>query len=243
MSEEILRFQNVTVCYGDVPAVHHVSAAVECGTLTALLGPNGAGKSTLIRAVLGWLPLTTGRILIGDRHAHHQLPRIAYLPQRSEVDWSFPVTVRSIVRQGRYPSLGSWRRFRAGDHEMVEGAIAEMGIEGLAERQIKELSGGQQQRVFLARALAQGADIFLLDEPFTGLDPGARNHLMETLMKWPALDRTVLAVVHDLDLARRGFQNALLLRAHLVAAGTIDEVLTPENVQAAYGTSLAEATS
>ncbi|MCB2153336.1 metal ABC transporter ATP-binding protein [bacterium] len=241
MNEEILRFQNVTVCYGDSPAVHHVTATVHCGALTALLGPNGAGKSTLIRTILGWLPLTTGKILIGDDHAHHQLPRIAYLPQRSEVDWSFPVTVRTIVRQGRYPSLGSWRRFRPEDHEMVEAAIVEMGIEDLAERQIQELSGGQQQRVFLARALAQGADIFLLDEPFTGLDPGARDHLMETLAKWPTLDRTVLAVVHDLDLARRGFQSALLLRTHLISAGTIDEVLSPEHVREAYGSSFVEA--
>jgi ABC-type Mn2+/Zn2+ transport system ATPase subunit len=211
-----------------------VTATIPCGSLTAVLGPNGAGKSTLLRSILGWHPLDRGEIRIGDSHTQHLLPRFAYLPQRHAVDWDFPITVRSVVEQGRYPSLGLLGRFKARDHELVDRALAELDIASLADRQIRMLSGGQQQRVFLARALAQGADIFLLDEPFAGLDLHATDELTHILRQWEAQGRTVVAVVHDVTLARQNFSNAVLLNTRLVASGPIEAVLTPASIDEAF---------
>jgi len=167
-SHNIIRLRDVTVCYGRVAALRGLTVDIPCGSLTAVVGPNGAGKSTLLRAILGWLPLTAGEIRIGDAHPQHALPRLAYLPQRHVIDWDFPITVREVVEQGRYPAVRVFRRLGRHDHELVDRALAELDLTALADRQIHRLSGGQQQRVFLARALAQGADIFLLDEPLTG---------------------------------------------------------------------------
>jgi ABC-type Mn2+/Zn2+ transport system ATPase subunit len=233
-SHHILRFKDVTVRYGRRLAVDHLNAAVPCGSLTAILGPNGAGKSTLLRAILGWHALEAGEIRIGDSHTQHLLPRLAYLPQRHAVDWDFPITASAVVEQGRYPALRLFQRFSATDRQIVERALAELDITNLADRQISQLSGGQQQRVFLARALAQGADIFLLDEPFGGLDLHATEELAHILRGWEAQGRTVLAVVHDLGLARQHFSNGVLLNTRLVAAGAVEQVLTPENIDLAF---------
>ncbi len=233
-SHNILRFTDVTVRHGATLALDRVTAAIPCGSLTALLGPNGAGKSTLLRAILGWHGMERGEIRIGDAHAHHLLPRFAYLPQRHQVDWDFPITVRGVVEQGRFPALKWWQRFGARDHEAVNRALEELDITALADRQISELSGGQQQRVFLARALAQGADIFLLDEPFAGLDLHATEELAHILSAWHAQGRTVIAVVHELALARAHFPSAVLLNTQLVAAGPTAEVLSEDNINVAY---------
>ena len=215
----------MTVRYGNRLALDRVSANLLCGSHTAVLGPNGAGKSTLLRAILGWMPLTAGEIRIGDSHPHHALPRLAYLPQRLEIDWDFPITVREVVEQGRYPALGLFRRFSHDDRERVDAAIEEMGLGDLSNRQIRALSGGQQQRAFLARALAQGADIFLLDEPFASLDPAASDELGARLKSWEGQGRTVIAVLHDVELAKRVFPAALLLNTKLVANGATCDVL------------------
>ncbi|HEU5079957.1 MAG TPA: ABC transporter ATP-binding protein [Opitutaceae bacterium] len=233
-THSILRFREVTVSYGRHPALSHVSASIVCGSSTAILGPNGAGKSTFLRAILGWHPLQTGEIRIGDSHTHHLLPRLAYLPQRQAIDWDFPITVREVVEQGRYPSLRWFERFKQHDHECVDRALAELDIEALASRQIRMLSGGQQQRVFLARALAQGADIFLLDEPFAGLDLHATEELIHILRAWEAQGRTVLAAMHELPLARAHFRHALLLNTSVIACGQVDAVLTDANIDLAY---------
>jgi ABC-type Mn2+/Zn2+ transport system ATPase subunit len=230
----ILRFTDVTVRYGEQVALEHVTVNIPCGSLTAILGPNGAGKSTLLRSILGWHTLQRGEIRIGDAHTHHQLPRLAYLPQRHAIDWDFPITVRAVVEQGRYPSLGLFQKFSAHDRALVERALSELDIVDLADRQISRLSGGQQQRVFLARAVAQGADIFLLDEPFAGLDLHATEELAHILRSWLIQGRTVLAVVHDLALAREHFAQAVLLNSRLIAAGPIAETLTAENIDLAY---------
>ena len=168
-AHHILRFRDVTVRYGRTVALDRVTVDIPCGSATAILGANGAGKSTLLRAILGWHLPGEGEILLGDAHPQHALPRLAYVPQRQAVDWDFPITVRGVVAQGRYPALGPFRRFAARDHAAVAAALAELELTALADRPIRALSGGQQQRVFLARAVAQGADIFLLDEPFAGL--------------------------------------------------------------------------
>ncbi|MFI5336442.1 MAG: metal ABC transporter ATP-binding protein [Opitutales bacterium] len=233
-NHNILRFYNVSVRYAQSTALKSVTFDIPCGSSTAILGPNGAGKSTLLRAILGWHPLATGEILLGDDHPQHALPRLAYLPQRQAVDWDFPITVRGVVEQGCYPTLKPFQRLRTGDHHRVDRALEELGLDGLAGRQIRMLSGGQQQRVFLARALAQGADIFLLDEPFAGLDLFATEELTHILRAWEAQGRTVLAAVHDLELARRAFVHGVLLDTGLVAAGPIAEVLTPANIDRAY---------
>lgn len=235
MNPFILRFSDVTVRFNRRAALESITEQVRCNSLTAIVGPNGAGKTTLLRSILGWHPLSTGEIRIGDSHAHHALPRLAYLPQRAEIDWDFPVTVGAVVEQGRYPHLGPFRSFSRGDREAVAKAIQEMGLESMVNRQIRFLSGGQQQRVFLARALAQGADIFLLDEPFSSLDMRATEDLLALFQEWKTQGRTLLAVVHDLNMAKRAFDHVLLLRSKLIASGEPSSVLTEPNLQAAYG--------
>lgn len=230
----IIRFRDVSIDYGRHPALRDVTLGVPCGSLTAVLGPNGAGKSTLLRACLGWLPLAHGQIRIGDAHPEHALPRLAYLPQRHAVDWDFPITVRAAVEQGRYPGLRFWQRFGPADHAAVERALAELELESVAERPISQLSGGQQRRVFLARAFAQGADIFLLDEPFAGLDLGATEDLARILCAWAGQGCTVLAAIHDLELARRIFARGILLATRLIAAGPLDQILNDTNLDRAY---------
>lgn len=233
-AHNILRFHDVTIHHGRLLALDHVSVSIVCGSSTAILGPNGAGKSTLLRAILGWHRMTTGEIRIGDHHTHHQLPRLAYLPQRHTIDWDFPITVADVVRQGRYPGLKFFQRFSKQDEERVQSALAELDIVDLADRPISRLSGGQQQRVFLARSVAQGADIFLLDEPFAGLDLHATEELLHILRSWQAQGRTVLCVLHDLDIARAHFANGILLKTHLIASGPIDSVLTDAHLQDAF---------
>lgn len=233
-SHHIIRLRHVTVRHRRVLALDDVGADLPCGRAIAICGPNGAGKSTLLRALLGWHPLDTGEIRIGDAHPRHALPRLAYLPQRHAIDWDFPLSVRSVVALGRLPALGLFRRFTPADHARVQAALAELDLLPLADRPLRTLSGGQQQRVFLARALAQGADIFLLDEPFAALDLRATHELLRIIRAWTARGRTVLAVVHDLDLARRHFDHAVLLDTTLVAAGTPADVLTETHIRRAY---------
>ena len=232
--ENIIRFAGATVRYGRVVALEDISIEIPCGSSTAVLGPNGAGKSTFLRAILGWQRLSGGEIRIGDAHPDHARPRLAYVPQRHAIDWDFPITVRGVVELGRFPALGLFRRMAHTDRERVERSLEELGILDLADRQIRMLSGGQQQRVFLARALAQGGDIFLLDEPFAGLDLYGTEEMTHILRDWEAQGRTVLAAVHDPEIARRCFTRGILLDTRLVAAGPIAEVLTPARVDRAF---------
>ena len=230
----ILRFHQLSVRYGQTVALRDITLDIPCGSSTAILGPNGAGKSTLLQAILGWHRQTTGDVMLGDSHPQHLLPRLAYLPQRHAIDWDFPTTVRDVVEQGRYPALKFFQRLRPSDRELVDRSLEELGLTTLADRQIRMLSGGQQQRVFLARALAQGADIFLLDEPFAGLDLFATEELTHILRTWEAQGRTVLAAVHELQLATRAFARGVLLDTTLIAHGPIAEVLTPKNIDRAF---------
>jgi ABC-type Mn2+/Zn2+ transport system ATPase subunit len=230
----IISFRGVTVRYGRVVALQDVTFDTPCGSATAVLGANGAGKSTLLRAVMGWQRLSAGEIRIGDAHPEHARPRLAYVPQRHAVDWDFPITVRGVVEQGRYPSLRLFRGLSRADRDRVDAALEELGISELADRQIRMLSGGQQQRVFLARAVAQGGDIFLLDEPFAGLDLFGSEELTHILRAWGEQGRTVLAAVHELGFARSCFQRGVLLKTGLVAAGPIEEVLSAPNIDRAY---------
>ena len=230
-----LHLEDVTVSYNRIPAVHHLSATLSCGSCVALLGPNGAGKTTLLKAIAGLLPLETGRI----EFRGHQLEgtsgrEIAYVPQREAVDWDFPVTVRGLVEMGRYPALGKWRRFGAVDHAAVEEALHICDLEDIADRQISALSGGQQQRAFLARAWAQKADIYLLDEPFTGLDRNAVEAFAQAMRRLREAGKLIMASHHDLKSVEALFNHILLLNGELVACGPTAEAFTKENLDRAY---------
>jgi ABC-type Mn2+/Zn2+ transport system ATPase subunit len=230
----ILQTRDLHKHFGGLSAVSDVNLEVATGEIHCLIGPNGAGKSTLLRAILGWHPLVTGTIRLGDEHPQHALPRLAYLPQRQAIDWDFPITVREVVEQGRFASLRFFQRLGREDHARVDRALEELALTDLADRQIRMLSGGQQQRVFLARAVAQGADIFLLDEPFAGLDLFAAEELTHILRAWETQGRTVLAAVHDLEVARATFVRAVLLDTTLVESGPIAAVLSDANIDRAF---------
>ena len=230
-----LHLEDVTVSYNRIPAVHHLSATLSCGSCVALLGPNGAGKTTLLKAIAGLLPLETGRI----EFRGHQLEgtsgrEIAYVPQREAVDWDFPVTVRGLVEMGRYPALGKWRRFGASDDAAVEEALHICDLEDIADRQISALSGGQQQRAFLARAWAQKADIYLLDEPFTGLDRNAVEAFAQAMRRLREAGKLIMASHHDLKSVEALFDHILLLNGELVACGPTAEAFTKDNLDRAY---------
>ena len=230
-----LHLEDVTVSYNRIPAVHHLSATLSCGSCVALLGPNGAGKSTLLKAIAGLLPLETGRIEFRGHQVEGTSGReIAYVPQREAVDWDFPVTVRGLVEMGRYPALGKWRRFGAEDEAAVEEALHICDLEDIADRQISALSGGQQQRAFLARAWAQKADIYLLDEPFTGLDRNAVEAFAQAMRRLREAGKLIMASHHDLKSVEALFDHILLLNGELVACGPTAEAFTKDNLDRAY---------
>jgi ABC-type Mn2+/Zn2+ transport system ATPase subunit len=227
--------EDLRVSYRGVPALDGVSFATSCGSCVALVGPNGAGKSTLLKAVAGLLPTDKGRIFWRGTRVSRWSREIAYLPQREEVDWKFPITVRRVVAMGRYPQAGWWRPFSKTDDAAILRALEAMDLLDLQDRQISELSGGQQQRVFLARALAQEAHALLLDEPFSGLDRTSKAALAVLLRTLASEGRLVMASHHDLETVRGIFDEVLLLKRRAVAFGPVGEVFTPENLEAAFG--------
>jgi manganese/iron transport system ATP-binding protein/manganese/zinc/iron transport system ATP- binding protein len=230
-----LHLEDVTVSYNRIPAVHHLNATLSCGSCVALLGPNGAGKTTLLKAIAGLLPLETGRIEFRGHQLESTSGReIAYVPQREAVDWDFPITVRGLVEMGRYPALGKWRRFGTEDETAVEEALDICDLEDLADRQISALSGGQQQRAFLARAWAQKADIYLLDEPFTGLDRNAVEAFAQAMRRLSEAGKLIVASHHDLKSVEALFDHILLLNGELVACGPTAEAFTKDNLDRAY---------
>lgn len=226
--------KDLSVSYRQLVALENISFATSCGTRVALVGRNGAGKSTLLKAIAGLVPRTSGQILWRGSSVKKWSREFAYLPQREEVDWSFPITVRGMVEMGRYPQTGWWRRYRTEDAEAVDRALEELDLTNLQHRQIRELSGGQQQRAFLARAVAQEAHVLLLDEPFTGLDRMAASRLGELLESLAQEGRLIIASHHDLSTAGQLFHEALLLDRRSIAFGRVDEVLTSERLDAAY---------
>ena len=230
-----LDLRDVTVLYGHRLALDHVTLAVPHGGQVAVVGPNGAGKSTLFKALVGLLPVRGGSIELRDRDQQARAQPIAYVPQREEIDWSFPVTVQDVVMMGRYGRLGWLRRPQAADREIVAASLEELAIADLAARPVGDLSGGQQQRVFLARALAQEPHVLLLDEPFTGVDVGAREALLDLLDRLRDRGITVLVSTHDMEAASRRFDLVALLNHRLVAYGRPAEVFTKEHISAAFG--------
>jgi len=229
----------VSVDYRAVRALEDVAFSASCGSCVALIGPNGAGKSTLLKSIAGLLRAHQGRILWRGARMGKWSREIAYLPQREDVDWKFPITVRGVVRMGRYPNAGWWRPFSKADEAAVDRALEAMGLDDLAQRQISQLSGGQQQRVFLARALAQEAHALLLDEPFTGLDRTSKAALAALLRELAGQGRLVVASHHDLDTVRDIYDEVLLLKRRTIAFGPVSTTFTEENLNATFGKLLA----
>jgi ABC-type Mn2+/Zn2+ transport system ATPase subunit len=229
-----LVIEGLSVSYRDILALSGVSMATSCGNRVALIGPNGAGKSTLLKAIAGLVPRSAGEILWRGTAVRKWSREFAYLPQREEVDWSFPITVRGLVEMGRYPQTGWWRKFSEEDKRAVDAALDSLNLRDLQDRQIRELSGGQQQRAFLARALAQEAHVFLLDEPFTGLDRNAALLLGDLLAKLAGEGRLIIASHHDLVSAQTLFDEVLVLNTEQVAFGAVGDVLTPQLISETF---------
>ena len=232
---EVLELRGVSVFYGSRPALDSVTLSIPHGAQIAIIGPNGAGKSTLFKAIVGLVSLRSGEILLSGRPAAEFRLPVAYVPQREEVDWRFPVTVWDVVSMGRYGRTGWLKRLSPADRDAIRGGLEKLAIGDLADRPIGELSGGQQQRVFLARALAQEPRVLLLDEPFTGVDVATRQATLDLLTGLREQSVTVLVSTHDLDLAAGRFDQVALLNGRLIAMGRPEEVFTHEHLQDAFG--------
>ncbi len=233
-----LEVSDLCVSYNEVRALEHISFATECGRSIALVGPNGAGKSTLLKCLAGLIVPDSGNIIWRGQRLTRSSHEIAYLPQRGDVNWNFPITVRGLVEMGRFPNLGWWRRFSDHDETMVKRALEAMDLMDLQDRQISALSGGQQQRVFLARALAQEAHVLLLDEPYTGLDKPSQEVLAGLFRELTKEGRLLIASHHDLQTVADIFDDVLMLRRTQIVFGSTEEVFTAANIDAAYGANI-----
>ncbi len=234
-----MAIRGLTVSYGEKPAVFSVDARFAPGAMTAIIGPNGAGKSTLLKAALGVIPRVSGEVRVFGQPVEQARDRIAYVPQRASVDWDFPATVMDVVLMGLYRQVGLLRRLTGAHRAAARACLDRVGMADFAARQIGQLSGGQQQRVFLARALAQEADLYLLDEPFAGVDAATERAIIDVIKTLREEGKSVIAVHHDLTTVRRYFDHVFLINVRKVAEGPVDEAFTEAALNAAYGGSLA----
>jgi manganese/zinc/iron transport system ATP- binding protein len=230
-----VRLTGVTAGYGTRIALADVSLAIPTGSLLAVIGPNGAGKSTLLKTIAGLLRPISGSVEVLGGPPGQEAKRIAYVPQAEMVDWAFPVTVGDVVMMGRVPLIGIGRSPRAADRTAVDDALETVGMLDARDRQVGALSGGQRRRVFLARALAGRPDLYLLDEPVTGVDVTTQEDLMEILAVEAAAGRTIVATTHDLASAAHHFHQAAFVNGRIVAFGPADLVMDPELLTATYG--------
>lgn len=230
-----LAVDDMTVAYHRKPVLWDVDFDIPEGQLIALIGPNGAGKSTLLKAVLDLVPRASGRVMIYGESYRRQRHLVAYVPQRESVDWDFPVSALDVVTMGRYGHLGWFRPVTRAAREIARDALGRVGMAEYARRQISQLSGGQQQRIFLARALAQDARLYLMDEPFAGVDAATERAIVRVLHDLRTAGRTVLCVHHDLQTVREYFDYVLLINMRIVAQGPVQEVFTADNLRKTYG--------
>ncbi len=226
---------DLTVAYRERPVLWDIDLAVPRGVLMAIVGPNGAGKTTLIKAILGLVPATAGRVLIFGRPYAEQRRLVGYVPQRGSVDWDFPTDVLDVVLMGRYGALGWVRRPGRPERAQALDALRQVGMDAFIDRQISQLSGGQQQRVFLARALVQEAQVYLMDEPFQGVDATTERTIITLLQSLRSAGKTVLVVHHDLQTVPEYFDWVTLVNVRRIASGPVAEVFTEPNLRAAYG--------
>lgn len=232
---DAIKVEDLTIAYDVKPVLWDVDVSFEKGKLTAIVGPNGAGKSTLIKAIMGLIKPISGKVefLMDSKDAKKN---VAYVPQSGSVDWDFPATVEDIVLMGRYGHIGWIRRPKQKDHEIAQEMLAKVGMSQFKDRQISQLSGGQQQRVFLARALTQEAEIYILDEPLKGVDVQTEAILISLLKELAAQGKTVIVVHHDLSSIEGYFDNLVLVNVRVVASGTVKAVFTDALLAETYGT-------
>ena len=231
----MLEVRHLAVNYRGVTAVEDVSFSLEPGQIVGVIGPNGAGKSTLVKAILGLIPTENGVVRYRDRAISQQLGEVAYVPQRSQIDWDYPISVQNVVMMARTRHTSWWRSPSRQSREIVKAALERVGIWELRNRQIGELSGGQQQRVFLAQSLAQEAELFFFDEPFSGVDKKTEAVLFEVFDELKAEGKILLVIGHELGEASRKYDRFLLINKQLIADGDRSEVITADNIQRAYG--------
>ena len=230
-----LAVHDLTVAYHRKPVIWDIDLDIPEGKLVGIVGPNGAGKSTLLKACLDLVPVTSGEIGVYGKRYREQRHLVGYVPQRESVDWDFPVSVLDLVAMGTYRQLGWFRRVGREARERARHALEQVGIEHLAGRQISQLSGGQQQRAFLARALAQDAKLYFMDEPFAAVDAATEEAIVRILQDLNEQGKTCLVVHHDLATVARYFDWLVLLNMRIVASGPTDEVFTRENLEQTYG--------
>lgn len=230
-----VRVTDLTVAYGDKTVLWDIDLEIPVGSMVAVVGPNGAGKTTLIKSIQGLVPRVAGVVSIHGKPYEKQRKEVSYVPQRGSVDWDFPTSVVDTVKMGSYGDLGWIRRPGKKEHEKALSALEKVDMLEFAHRQISQLSGGQQQRVFLARALVQSASVYLLDEPFQGVDATTEKAIVRILKELAAGGKTVLAVHHDLNTVSEYYERIAIVNVGLVASGSVDEVFTSKNLMTAYG--------
>ncbi|MCC5832250.1 MAG: metal ABC transporter ATP-binding protein [Chlamydiales bacterium] len=235
MSESALAIKQLSVNYEKTPVLWDLSFEIPQGRLVAIVGPNGAGKSTLLKSALGLIKPISGQITFFGNPIKKARRRVAYVPQRESVDWDFPITVFDLVLMGRYGKCGIFKRPSRKDREDVEKYLTIVGLQTFSDRQISQLSGGQQQRAFLARALIQEADLYLMDEPFTGIDVSSTKTIVEILQELRDAGKTLMVVHHDLASVGQIFDWVVLLNMCLVGVGSVESLFTAEMIQKTYG--------
>lgn len=230
-----LEVHDLTVAFDRKPVLWNIDLTIPQGKIVGIVGPNGAGKSTLIKAIMGLLPLSSGYTRLFDQPLSEVRSRISYVPQRESVDWDFPASVMDVVLMGRYAKMGLFKRPRKADRDAALDCLKKVGMEAFANRQISQLSGGQQQRTFLARALAQQADIYFMDEPFAGVDAATEKTIINLLRGMTAAGKTVIVVHHDLQSVANYFDWVIMLNTRLIASGPTAETFTQEHLHETYG--------
>jgi manganese/zinc/iron transport system ATP- binding protein len=230
-----IEVRDLTVAYREKPVLWDIDLTVPSGVLMAIVGPNGAGKTTFIKAILDLIKPAAGQIRIFGKRYDQQRQLVAYVPQRGSVDWDFPTSSLDVVMMGLYGRLGWFRRPGKRERRLALAALEKVGMQDFADRQISQLSGGQQQRVFLARALVQDAEIYMMDEPFQGVDATTERAIITLLRELRAADKTLVVVHHDLQTVAEYFDHVMLLNVRLIAAGPVPEVFTEENLRLTYG--------
>jgi len=230
-----LEVHDLTVSYDKKPVLWGVDVDIPAGSICGIIGPNGAGKSTLIKSIMGLIPISSGYVKILGKDLGDVRKSVSYVPQRESVDWDFPASVLDIVQMGRYGKVGLFRRLKKADKEAAMDALRQVGMEQFKHRQISQLSGGQQQRVFLARALCQEADVYLMDEPFAGVDAATEKAIIQILRSLAEKGKTIIVVHHDLQSVETYFSWLIMLNLRLVASGPTKEVFKEQYLNETYG--------
>lgn len=235
MENSSIEVHNLSVSYQNVPVLWDIDFSLPKGQIVGIIGPNGSGKSTLLKAIMGLIPLASGNVKVLNKNLSLVRDQLAYVPQRETVDWNFPASVEDVVLMGRYKKGNLFRRLTKIDKVIAQESIEKVKLEKYRDRQISQLSGGQQQRVFIARALAQGASIYIMDEPFVGVDMATEKTILDLLIQMKEEGKTIIIVHHDIQTVSNYFDYIVMLNSRLIAHGPTNEVLTEENLQATYG--------